>query len=126
MKISEEIINVLEYLCGKIGVTIDWTSENVIPYTETLFQKFIKWEIATSTCWIILTMVVTLIIMIHTSKINKKYDDDEMSVILNIFGAISLSIVVLVIGVQIFDIIQCCTFTEKNIYEFITSYIDRN
>ena len=71
-------------------------------------------------------MVVTLIIMIHTSKINKKYDDDEMSVILNIFGAISLSIVVLVIGVQIFDIIQCCTFPEKTIYEFITSYIDRN
>ena len=32
MQISDEIIKVLEYLCTKIGLTIDWTSSNVLPY----------------------------------------------------------------------------------------------
>lgn len=48
MQISDEIIKVLEYLCTRIGLTIDWTSSNVLPYIEQLCGKFVKWEIGTS------------------------------------------------------------------------------
>ena len=48
MQISDEIIKVLEYLCTKIGLTIDWTSSNVLPYVEQLCGKFVKWEIGTN------------------------------------------------------------------------------
>ena len=36
MKVSKEIIEVLDYIGEKIGVTIDWTSDNVIPYVKEL------------------------------------------------------------------------------------------
>ena len=52
MKVSKEIIEVLDYIGEKIGVTIDWTSDNVIPYVKELCEKFIAWEISTSYAWI--------------------------------------------------------------------------
>ena len=31
---GDEIIKVINDLCGKFGIAIDWTSSNVIPYLE--------------------------------------------------------------------------------------------
>lgn len=36
---GEEIIKVLDALAEKFGLAIDWTSNNVIPYLETLCGK---------------------------------------------------------------------------------------
>lgn len=35
MTVSDQIINVLDALCEKFGLVIDWTSENVVPYLTT-------------------------------------------------------------------------------------------
>lgn len=42
MQMSEQIIQVLDYLGKKLGLTIDWTSENVLPYVQTLCDKYIN------------------------------------------------------------------------------------
>lgn len=39
MKISKEIIEVLDYIGSKVGITIDWTAENVIPYNTNIFDE---------------------------------------------------------------------------------------
>lgn len=41
MQVSNQIIEVLDYLCSKIGITIDWTESNVLPYVQTLLEKYI-------------------------------------------------------------------------------------
>lgn len=64
MQISDEIIKVLEYLCTKIGLTIDWTSSNVLPYVEQLCGKFVKWEMGTSFTWIGIAIIATIITLI--------------------------------------------------------------
>lgn len=61
MVASDEIIKVLEYLCSKIGLTIDWTNKNIFPYIEQLCGKFIRWEIATSTVWIVIAVVALVV-----------------------------------------------------------------
>ena len=61
---SEEVIKILDYLGEKIGVTIDWTSNNVIPYVNQLCEKFIKWEINTSYAWMAIMGAVTIIALI--------------------------------------------------------------
>lgn len=53
MNVSEEIINVLEYLGEQFGITINWGSETVLPVLKQLFEKYIAWEIMTSTIWIV-------------------------------------------------------------------------
>ena len=68
---SSEIIKVLEYLGEKIGITIDWTSENMMPYVQQLCEKFIKWETGTSIvncivyCIGILACIIVSIIIVN-------------------------------------------------------------
>ena len=114
MQISNEIIKVLEYLCGKLGLTIDWTSENVIPYIQTLCEKLVNWEIATSIAWI----VIAVLLIIGSSFLLKVDLDDFQQII---FG-ICLFVGMWIIGEQTFDIIQGCVFPEKTIYEYLSEF----
>ena len=77
MTVSSEIIEVLDYLGEKLGIAIDWTSNNVLPYLQTLVDKFIQWEISTSIVWIaiaafIIVMTITLINLKGFREINEE------------------------------------------------------
>lgn len=119
MQISEEIIKVLEYLCMKLGLTIDWTNNNVLPYVEQLCEKFIKWEIGTSVTWIGITIITTIIVFIFSKVV---YCDGLEKIIF--WGVICVAICV--IGKQVFDIVACYTFPEKVIYDYIQLYLKNN
>lgn len=119
MQISDEVIKILEYLCDKIGITIDWTSNNVIPYLEQLCEKFVKWEIGTSIGWIVLA-VISIIIALIFSKV---VDLDGFE-IFTFWGVLIIAIVI--IGCQAFDIIECYTFPEKTIYDYIQTYLQKS
>lgn len=112
MTFSNEIIAVLEYLCTKLGVTIDWTAENVTPYLQDLCTKIVNYEFWTSVAWIgilIFPIILTLILFI-------KFNCEETFVTFLFAALICLAF----IGAQIFDIIECKVFPEKTIYNFIT------
>lgn len=119
MQISDEIIKVLEYLCMKIGLTIDWTSSNVLPYIEQLCEKFIKWKIGTSITWIGIAIIATIIALIFSKVI--VLDGFEKI----IFWCI-VCVAIYVIGNQVFDIVECYTFPEKAIYDYIQIYLNNS
>lgn len=52
MVISDQIIAVMNDLCQKFGIAIDWSQENIIPYLTELAKKYISYEIATSIAWV--------------------------------------------------------------------------
>lgn len=119
MQVSDQIIDVLNYLGEKLGVTIDWTSENVLPYVQTLCGKYINWEIATSIVWIVvgLILIVLAIISFKGARNPEIYDEGFLYVVfvmLLIFG-------VVIIFNQIFDIIKCIYIPELKIYEYVKS-----
>lgn len=121
MNASEQIIEVLEYLSKKIGVTIDWTADNVLPYIVTLCEKFINWEVATSWMWI--GIMGTLVLIALTVAIIVSATGGWEGIEWVIFTVIGL-IAFVVIGVQIYDIISCYYFPEKVIYEYIKTIIE--
>lgn len=116
MQISDEIIKVLEYLCGKIGLTIDWTSSNVLPYVQQLCEKYVKWEIGTSVTWIGISVSVVIITWVFSMVV----DWCDMEKV--IFWCV-VCVAIIIIGVQVFDIVECYTFPEKAIYEYIQNYL---
>ena len=76
---SEEIIKILDALTNKFGIVIDWTSENIIPYMQQLFEKYINYEIATSVGALIFAVIlfVCAIFGIKLTKyFNSRSDDD--------------------------------------------------
>lgn len=138
MTVSEQIIQVINTLCEKFGMAIDWTSENVIPYVMTLCGKLITYEIWTSVAWIVLMLVLCLIAVIATKKLHptfkagverdKKNPYDvggwEIGSIFAIVGLIALGLVsTIVIVCQVADIIKCLTFPELYVFEYIQGLI---
>lgn len=132
MNVSDEIIKVLDALGEKIGVAIDWTGNNVIPYVEQLCQKYIKWEIATSIAWMVVWLLIAIAFFIILRLYKKcgwykKTDWDDwysaaiiFTWIFFILSAITLSVNIFV---QTFDIIECCVFPEKVIFEEVKSIL---
>ena len=119
MQISDEIIKVLEYMCDKVGVTIDWTSNNILPYVQQLGEKFIRWEIGTSISWIIISIISVVVAFL----IIKFADMDGLE---SLIFATVIILATIIIGCQIFDIIECYTFPEKAIYDYIQEYLRMN
>ena len=136
MTVSEQIIQVIDSLCEKFGIVIDWTSANVIPYVTTLMTKLIQWEIWSSVAWMVIMVVLTVVSIIATKICipvfkngiaNQRHYDVGWSV--GAFFAIAglvlfYGVAICVIGTQIFDIIKCCTFPEMYIFEYIQGMIN--
>lgn len=137
MQVSDEIIKVLDYLCEKVGVTIDWTNANVLPYLEQLCTKFIRWEIATSIAWLVIGVILGVIgcslikiakkyWSIHLEKVEKSRYDEFYSTISIVYYTIAGFLIltaIIITPVQIFDIIECYTFPEKAIYDYIQTML---
>ena len=133
MNVSGQIIEVLNDLCKKFGMAIDWSSENVLPYLNELCGRFINFEIYTSIFWMILILVICMIcwiVFIATFKGAKavEWDDCYFITIINVvalIAGIALFIIsMIVIGAQAFDIIEAKYLPEKTIYDFITYQIN--
>lgn len=122
MQVSDQIIEVLNYLGEKLGLTIDWTSENVLPYVQTLCGKYINWEIATSVVWLVvgIALIILAVISFKGAR-NPNINDDGL---LYVFFAILLISGIIMIFFQIFDIIKCIYIPELQIYEYIKYSMD--
>ena len=126
MTVSSEIIEVLDYLGEKFGIAIDWTSNNILPYLQTLIDKFIKWEISTSIVWIVIAtfVIVAMIVLINLKEIREINEETYGMLWIPIIVLIIVSFIV--ICIQIFDIIECNVFPEKALYDFIKVMLNQN
>ena len=136
MTVSEQIIQVIDALCEKFGLVIDWTNANVIPYLSTLCGKLISYEIWTSVFWIGIMFVLTIVSVIATKRLypifkkgieNQHYLDCGWTVGSG-FAIAGLMILyfatIIVTGAQIIDIIKCTTFPEMYVFEYVQRIIN--
>ena len=116
MTVSSQIIEVLNDLCMKFGIAIDWSAENVVPYAQELAAKFISWEIATSWMWIVVGVVITIVGFI---LVLADYKTGFSGGLIVSFGVVAIFVAVDVIAYQAYDIITCTHFPELKFYDFL-------
>ncbi len=123
---SNEIIKILDDLSKRIGVAVDWSGENVMPYLEELMKRFIQWEIVTSTVWVVIGIVLFICGLYCTKSIwksrgNYRYfgDLDEGITWRFIISMVATFFGVFILLVQCFDICEAVCIPEKTIYEYI-------
>lgn len=135
MTVSQQIIEVLNYIGEKIGLAIDWTAENVLPQVTMLCEKFIKWQVMkdyASLCICALMLGIGITGLVHCVKnvkrdLERSYGDD------GILGGLLIAFVVAPIiiagsiwGIRtVFDIIKCTTFPELKMYEVLTELLNK-
>lgn len=73
MIMSEEIIKVLDYITEKLGVAIDWTAENALPYVEELIGKFVTYNIVKSSIILAVGLLMATVVVGVLVVIGKSY-----------------------------------------------------
>lgn len=132
MVVSDQIIEILEYLGKKLGVTIDWTGTNVLPYVKELGGRYIHYEIATSIVWLIFGLALIFFGIWIAKKIYKGltddeydgfFDDEDICCIFSLFVYVIITSGIIVSYFQIMDIIKCILIPEAQIYDYLQHLI---
>lgn len=136
MTVSEQIIEVIDALCAKVGIAIDWTGENVLPYIETLCGKLINYEIGTSIAWMVIWLALSIGSIVATKKFYPTFKNGienqrpyevgwEVGSFFAIIGLVFVNIIAIcTVGQQIMDIIKCATFPEMYVFEYVQRIIN--
>ena len=120
MTFSDQFIQIMDAIADKLGIVIDWTSKNVIPYMENLLERFIKYETYTSIVWLVLGAIILLLCIIALIAAFK--EDVEIGELASLILSIPILVGIAMVTNQTMDIIEVNTIPEKTIIEFI----DRN
>ena len=70
---SQEIINVLNYLGEQLGIAIDWTSENVWPQVMDILVRYRLFELATTSIWLVIELVMLIFAVFAFKSMFKNY-----------------------------------------------------
>jgi len=70
---SEEIIKVIDELCKKFGVAIDWTSQNVLPYIKELCHRIAIYKISMNAIGIFIGLVFLVLGICLSKKVISEY-----------------------------------------------------
>lgn len=135
---SAQIIEVLNDICDKFGIAVDWTSKNIQPYLKELMTKCVNYKLATDIVWLVVGIVLLIIggvLLRFASNNNRKYHEikdyyermrsnlDETVAAQIIFGGICLGIAVILTLYFTINLITCVTFPEKIILDMVRSYL---
>ena len=135
MTVSNQIIQVLDALCEKFGIVVDWTATNVMPQLEVLCGKFIRFEIWTSVFWMVFVAVGLMFCWIvfgatRKGAIERHYDIDHLVPFVNVVAGVCGVIMILaffgVVGKQSYDIVEAVTFPEKTLFDYVSGLMRTN
>lgn len=135
---SAQIIEVLNDICEKFGIAVDWTSKNIQPYLKELMTKCINYKLATDIVWLVVGIILLIIggvLLRFAFNNNRKYHEikdyhermysnlDEIAATQFIFGGICLGVAVILILYFTINLLACLTFPEKIILDMVRSYL---
>lgn len=130
--VSNQIIEVLNEICNKFGLAIDWTSKNVQPYLQELMGKCVAYKFATSIMWLIFGIVVCILgsvlarmVVGSWEKYQKEpYSDYDAGYFFwSMVSGVLLTVGIVMVVYNITTMIACKTFPEKVVLDMITQYM---
>ena len=131
MNTSDQIISVLDKLGEQMGIAIDWTSENILPYIQDLVSRIATIEIVNSIIEIVfatisLFLIIFIILkLVKKSKVNLKESGEYLNLDDGWFIGSIMAIVILgMLSIVLFSeaipsLIQAIWLPEITAYEYI-------
>ena len=124
MSFSENFINIMDAIGKQLGIAIDWTSQNVVPYIEQLSQRIINYEMCMRGFYLAISVAIIITGKKIANKAKELYEKelDEGYAFLGILGIGIVGMGIICVCANIKDIITALTLPEKTIIEFIMQY----
>lgn len=128
---SNEIIKVLDHLCDKFGIAIDWSSNNVMPYLQDLMVRITKYAIYTNILWLAMSILIisaTVFALVKIIKVTRKNMSDWDFIIgISFFIGSIIIIIFFITGMYACqNLIEANTVPEKYMIEMIRNNVSDN
>ena len=123
---EETIIRIIDVLAEKMGILVDYSRENIIPYARDLTERYIDYIIINDIIYIIMILGFNLCFIYGLIKFNRLVKGKEKDIIKSDMEAqtdamMALFIVVLIIfGLQL---IIAVGFLLYNVQELIAAFL---
>lgn len=114
VSMTKEFIEVVDYVCDKFGIVIDWSNGELVPYLQSLMDKIINYKSGIAWLWIIIA-IITLILGI-VCFIYDHYNGEGGWAFL---GALLVTGAVVIAIVNAYTLITCNTFPEKVVFDYL-------
>lgn len=82
---SQEIINVLDYIAEKLGIAVDWTAENIWPQVMEILSRYRIYEITCNIGVILMLTALLIGVAVLVTKIIKAHYNAENEMKSNYF-----------------------------------------
>lgn len=120
---SAEIIKVLDYLCAKFGIAIDWTAENIWPQVLDFVGRYQMYAVTRHLVAVAMCIIIGIFCCIITKKVDKcDWDGLECAVQCGCIIATIVCLIVLI--VNIFSAIEWGIVPEMRFIDMLSGYLD--
>ena len=137
---SEEVIKVFDYIGEKLGVAIDYTQENIYPYLEDLWHRYITFEIVKHSIGCAVAAIMLIIALFVVKKLYSSYKQalngdvdgfffclswrekpemNDISICLSIIACVMLIFSIIFIVYSSISIVEWSLIPEKCIMEVL-------
>lgn len=123
---SSEAITILDYLCNKFGVVIDWTNANIVPKLQEIAEHIVSWSYWSSMVGVVngaAMMIIGIIFLIVGIRRNKLYAVGKLrnldGVIAIVFGSIIGVIGIPLVITHLLNMIKCNVFPEMVLIDYL-------
>lgn len=144
MTFSEQFKEVVEVICDKLGVAIDWTQENIIPYIMEVCKRYVTLNIVEEALFVLFGVIMVVVGAILARSLYKggmkvaETDNDGFwfettgyggiePTCSGIFGIIGAGVMLLVgivcVPIGISELLKWCLVPEFQIIDDITFYL---
>lgn len=135
---ANEIIKVLDALCEKFGIVVDWTGTNIMPYVETIGIHMVSYYLWRNIIFTIIFGIILLSSLIfgiylfkHTeygveyrTRWNEQIKDDGNRECMWIFTVIIFIISTFIFICCLLSTIKCITFPELVIFNEVKDLLN--
>lgn len=123
MTVADQIIQVIEELCAKFGIAVDYTAEQIMPVFQDLIGRYANYIILSKTAFLILDVLLEggLIFAVYRmyrayhNENSQFYLDDGVEIALFLFSimaVVGLILSFIFVPMSIQQIIQALTVPE--------------
>ncbi len=131
MEVSNQIIEVLEYLSTKMGIVVDWTTENIMPYLKDLTERMISYQIVNKSIQIgfsallMIGLTVTIVLLLKKAIKECRYSTgwDIAIPFIAVFGPCGVIGAIVWLGCALADLLKWTYLPEFQMVEYITNLI---
>lgn len=114
VSMTKEFIEVVDYVCEKFGIVVDWSNGELVPYLQSLVDKIVNYKSGIAWLWITVA-IVTLILGIVCFIYDNHNGDGGWAFL----GALLVTGAIVIAIVNVYTLITCNTFPEKVVFDYL-------